>query len=165
MPLLRTLSTCRWPEGRNEHILHLRLAILGDVCKINGLFTLLPYSAHLWSMKKPGIQTLIRWLFWGTSLPSSQSASSQLKSLPCLNLSLGFIGPSCSEQSEFGLSNTETNEMILLRNVTDTFLVLKVSYIGLSQSTHSPKMNKASVKNLNHKRSRVTLNHNFHGGD
>ena len=29
--------------GRNEHIPCLRLAILGDVCKINGLFTLLPH--------------------------------------------------------------------------------------------------------------------------
>ena len=28
----------------------------------------------LWSIKEPGIQTQIRWLFWGASLPSSRSA-------------------------------------------------------------------------------------------
>ena len=37
MPLFRTLSTCAWQEERNEHISCLRLDILGDICKINGL--------------------------------------------------------------------------------------------------------------------------------
>ena len=32
-----------WQEGRKEHILCLRLAVLGDVCKMNGLFTWLPH--------------------------------------------------------------------------------------------------------------------------
>ena len=38
----------------------------------------------LWSIKESGIQTPIRWLFWGASLPSSQPASSSIKvsSLP-----------------------------------------------------------------------------------
>ena len=38
----------------------------------------------LWSIKQPGIQTPIRWLFWGSSLPSSWSAGSLIKisSLP-----------------------------------------------------------------------------------
>ena len=40
----KTLSTCGWQEERNEHILCLRLAILGDSCKINGLFTLFTLS-------------------------------------------------------------------------------------------------------------------------
>ena len=31
-------------------------------------------SPHLCSIKEPGIQILIRWLFWDVSLPSSQSA-------------------------------------------------------------------------------------------
>ena len=31
-------------------------------------------SSHLWSIKEPGIQTQIRWLFLGASLPSSWSA-------------------------------------------------------------------------------------------
>ena len=38
----------------------------------------------LWSIKQPGFQTPIRWLFWGASLPSSWSAGSLIKvsSLP-----------------------------------------------------------------------------------
>ena len=39
----RIQSTCRWQEGRNEHIPCLRLAILGGVYKIPSLFTLLPH--------------------------------------------------------------------------------------------------------------------------
>ena len=44
------------------------------------LLTLVP----LWSIKAHGIQTPIRWLFWGASLSSSWSASSLIKvsSLP-----------------------------------------------------------------------------------
>ena len=41
----------------------LRLAIPGDICKIKGLFTLFPHLPHLYSIKEPGIQTPIRWLF------------------------------------------------------------------------------------------------------
>ena len=41
--LFRTLSICGWQEEGNEHIPCLRLAIPAEVCKINGLFTLLPY--------------------------------------------------------------------------------------------------------------------------
>ena len=39
---------------------------------------------HLWSIKEPGLQTPIRRLFWGTSLPSSLSAGSPINvsSLP-----------------------------------------------------------------------------------
>ena len=77
-----------------------RLAIpLEMFCKTEDPFTLLPqlpltlYSVFdfssslplsLWYIKEPGIQTQIRWLFWGTSLPSSQSAGSRIKvsSLP-----------------------------------------------------------------------------------
>ena len=50
-------------------------------------------SPHLWSIKPPGIQTLIRWLFWGASLSFLSLLAPQIKSLPCLNASLlGFIG-------------------------------------------------------------------------
>ena len=73
--MFRTLSTCGWlQEWRNEHIQSPSLAISGDICKINGLFTLLPHLSPLCSIKEPGIQTPIRWLFWGISLPPSQSA-------------------------------------------------------------------------------------------
>ena len=48
MLLFRTLSTCRWQE-RSKQIPCRRLAILEDICKINGLFTLLPL---LWSIKE-----------------------------------------------------------------------------------------------------------------
>ena len=40
--LFRILSTYGWQEGKNQHILCLRLDILGDNCKVNGLFTLFP---------------------------------------------------------------------------------------------------------------------------
>ena len=43
VPFFRTLSSCRWQEGRNEDITCLRLVILGDVLKMNGRFTLLPH--------------------------------------------------------------------------------------------------------------------------
>ena len=52
------------------------------------LFCCLTLAPHCFfffcSVKEPGIQTPIRWLFWGTSLPSSWSASSLTKvsSLP-----------------------------------------------------------------------------------
>ena len=53
MPLFRTLSVCGRQEGRNEHIPSLRLAILGDIYKINALllcfFTPPP---HLCSLKE-----------------------------------------------------------------------------------------------------------------
>ena len=41
-------------------------------------------SPHLCSIKEPDIQTLIIWLFWDISVPSSQSAAFQIKlySLP-----------------------------------------------------------------------------------
>ena len=86
--LLLSLSLC-W-----RHTIPLEM-----FCKTEDPFTLLPHCISLsilpfdfsssallslWSIKGPGIQTPIRWLFWGTSLPSSQSASSQIKvsSLP-----------------------------------------------------------------------------------
>ena len=58
-------------------------------CKTEDTFSLLPHCLSLsilpfdfsfslllslWSIREPGIQTPQRWLFWGTSLPSSQSA-------------------------------------------------------------------------------------------
>ena len=54
----------------------------------------------LCAIKETGIQTLIRWLFWDFSLPSSLSAGFLnkvvfLASAPCL----GLTGLSCSEQS------------------------------------------------------------------
>ena len=75
VPLFRTLATCKWQEGRNEHIPCLRLAILGDVCKINGFFTWLPHLPPFLIYKQPGIHTLRRWLFWRASLPCSWSAA------------------------------------------------------------------------------------------
>ena len=45
-------------------------------------------------------------VFWGASLPSSGSASSPIKSLPCLNsLSLGLIGLLWGKHCEFGHGN------------------------------------------------------------
>ena len=74
-------------------------------------------SPHFWSIKEPGIQTQIRWLFWGASVPSSWSAGSWFKSLPCLNpSSLGFIDPSCGEQSKTGLCNKRAHVNNALTN-------------------------------------------------
>ena len=106
--LCSTPSTCGWQEGRNEHIPCLRLAFLGDVCKINGLVALLPHLPHLWSIKETGFQTTIppiRWSFEVLDL-SSPSASSPVKvsSLP-QSLSLRFIGLSCDVQSKLALGN------------------------------------------------------------
>ena len=77
-----------WIEEINTPLL--RLAIpLEMFCKTEDPFTLLPHCTSLsilpfdfsfslflslWCIKEPGIQTPRRWLFWGTSLPSSQSA-------------------------------------------------------------------------------------------
>ena len=88
VPLFRTLSTCGWQEGRNEHIPCLRLAFLGDVCKINGLVALLPHLPHLWSIKETGFQTTIppiRWSFEVLDCRLLRQPALQLKSLPCLN--------------------------------------------------------------------------------
>ena len=63
VPLFITLSTCRLQKKEINTSPCLRLAILGDICKINGLFfffTLfphLPLPPHLWSIKEPGIHT------------------------------------------------------------------------------------------------------------
>ena len=77
-------------EVKLTHLPSLRLTILGDICKDWTVFFLcFLASHHLWSIKEPGIQAQTRWLFWGTSLLSSGSAGSQIKSLPCLNCLLG----------------------------------------------------------------------------
>ena len=72
---------------------------LGDFYKTEDPFTLPPHCISLsvlpfdfsfslllslWSIKEPGIQIPIKWLFWGASLPSSWSACSPIKvaSLP-----------------------------------------------------------------------------------
>ena len=52
----------------------LRLAILGDICKMNGFLLCFLPSSHLWSILEPDIQSPIRWLPWDISLPSSRSA-------------------------------------------------------------------------------------------
>ena len=46
-------------DGYRKKLTHLlpRLAIPGDICEINGLFTLLPHLSLLYSIKEPGIQT------------------------------------------------------------------------------------------------------------
>ena len=67
----------------------------------------------LYAIKETGIQTLIRWLFWDFSLPSSQSAGFPNKvvffaSTPCLR----FVGLSCSEQTELGLGNIYTEQWL-----------------------------------------------------
>ena len=80
----------------------LRLAILGNICKINGLFYFVSSSVpHLWSIKEPGIQTPRRWVFWDFIVPSFKSASSPnkgvlLASTPCLSGSLAC----CAARSE-----------------------------------------------------------------
>ena len=111
MPLFRTLSTCGWlQEGRNGHLPSLRLTIPGDICKINGLFTLPSYLlSYLCSIKESGVQTWRRRLFWDISLPSSRSASFPNKVVFLVStLCIRLTGLSCSEHSELRLSNMYT---------------------------------------------------------
>ena len=65
-----------WRKGSETNTFPcLRVAI----CKDWIVFVSSP-PPHLWSIKDPGNQAQTRWLFWGTSLPSFQSAGSQIKS-------------------------------------------------------------------------------------
>ena len=96
-----------WMATGRKKLTHLlpRLAIPGDICEINGLFTLLPHLSLLYSIKEPGIQTPNGGYF--ETLPPSQSACFPNKSIffastPCSWL----IGLLCGEQSKLGLSNT-----------------------------------------------------------
>ena len=90
-----SLPTCEEINTRRQKIGH----SLGDVLQNwrpfhftsplpLTLYSVFDFSSSLllslWYIKEPGIQTQIRWLFWGASLPSSQSASSRIKvsSLP-----------------------------------------------------------------------------------
>ena len=68
-------------------------------------FTVSSPPPHLWSIKEPGNQALTRWFFWGTSLPSSQSASSGIKSFLIPTLCLVFTGLSSGKQRELGLGS------------------------------------------------------------
>ena len=103
VPLFRILSTFGWQKGRGEHIPCLRLAILGDIYKINGLFTLFPHLPYLYSIKEPGIQTPIRWdiilSYFETLVCLFFISQVFLASVPCF----WFIGLSCGEQSKLGL--------------------------------------------------------------
>ena len=71
---------CPPVDGRKEKTntsLCLRLAILGDISKINGIFFFLIFfltAPQLYSIKEPDIHTPTRWLFSDISLPSSWSA-------------------------------------------------------------------------------------------
>ena len=95
-----------WMAKGRKKLLHLALtlAIPGDICKINGLLLYPLTSPHSCSVKEPGIKTLIRWLFWDISLPSSQSASflNILIFLASIPVSWIYL---CGEQSKLGLSN------------------------------------------------------------
>ena len=96
VPLFSSGRDCPRPAmNRREQYPFQRLPVpLKMFCKTEDLFTWLPhyYSLSilpfdfssslllsLWSIKEPGIQTPIRWLFWGTSLPSSLSAPFWIK--------------------------------------------------------------------------------------
>ena len=68
------------------------LAILGDICKINGLFTLCPHLSHLCSIQESGIQTPQDGYFERLVCHFSISKLSEYSHIPCLNTSsLGFI--------------------------------------------------------------------------
>ena len=95
---------CPSVDGRkekNEHTPYLRFVILGDICKISGLFILLLYCPHLWSIKETGTQISIRWLFWDISLSSSPLAGSP-KFVFLASTHLHVIGLSCDKQNELG---------------------------------------------------------------
>lgn len=83
---LGLFSTCwRLQEGRNWHIPTLKLAIPGDICKINGPFTLLLTFPLFY--KKNWHLDPTRGLFWDVSLPSSRSAGfPNERHIPCFNI-------------------------------------------------------------------------------
>lgn len=63
-------------------------------------------SPHLWSVKETGIHAPRRWLFWGVSLPSSESAGFLNKVVFLVSTPLSrFVGLLCGKQSKLGLSN------------------------------------------------------------
>ena len=70
----------------------LELAILGDICKINGLFTLCPHLPRLSSIQESGIQTPQDGYFETLVCHFPISQLSEYSHIPCLNTSsLGFI--------------------------------------------------------------------------
>ena len=91
--------------------------------------------------KKPGIQTQIRRLFWGVSLPSSPSADFLNKVFFLAStLHLQFIGLSCSEQCKLGLGNKFTSWVFLsiLTSLLCVFhlRIIKYLFIFVQALTH-----------------------------
>ena len=93
---------CPSVDGRREEIKtypRLRLAILGDICKINGFFTLFPHLSSSLIHRRIWNLDPIRWSYWDISLPSAQVVL--LTSTP----HFWFISLSCSKQRKLALSN------------------------------------------------------------
>ena len=101
------LWMARWRE-KVTHLL-LRLAIPGDICQNNGLFTLFDHLPSSVFYKRTGIQTFTRWFLRDISLLSSQSDSFPSKFVFQASAPrLWFIGLLWDKQSELGLGNNPT---------------------------------------------------------
>ena len=98
--------TCRWlQEGRNKHTPSPGWPFQETLARVMGFLLYSITSPALCSMKEPGTETPIRWLFWDISLPSFHSASFLIEVIFLASTPrLQFIGLQRSQQSKHGLS-------------------------------------------------------------
>ena len=112
-------------------------------CKTEDPFTLFPHCISfsslpfdfssslllsLWSTKQPGIQTPIRWLFWGTSLPSSWSA------VPPIKVLLASTTPWRSDSLAYGEASRPNLDSV----TAAAFYILSSSSQGFNFNKSSP---------------------------
>ena len=97
-----------WMATGRKKLTHLlpRLAIPGDICEINGLFTLLPHLSLLYSIKEPGIQTPKGGYFETLVYHLLGLLAFQIKSYSSSQYPVSWLtGLLYGEQSKLGLSN------------------------------------------------------------
>ena len=105
------------------------LAILGDICKINGLFTLCPHLSHLCSIQESGIQTPQDGYFERLVCHFSISKLSEYSHIPCLNTSsLGFIILCVASRVSF--NNSVAVFLLMHYSDTDSFPASLFYFLG-----------------------------------
>ena len=85
------------------------------------------HPPHLCSIKEPGIQSTIRWLFWDISLPSSWSDGFLITVIFLASIPrLWYIGLLCGKKSELGWGSRRGKEKMWAR----VFIVFFVERSG-----------------------------------